>query len=202
VDVALAKPSAGDAHEARLLLEYLTPPSPITGTPAARAASAASRIAFSCGTPTPATIRVVQIEPASTPTVERFILGNTAKARNGATPSRELFIMQITASTDDETIAALDQLKRSIRMAFCGVMQATRLPPMAALSLAATAVGLLYTEVAAARSGDSSCPCGWEPYSAADLEALQTRHSRSQPSRLAPISTLFRSKAMPEGRRA
>jgi hypothetical protein len=51
--------------------------------------------------------------------------------------------MQIAASTDDETIAALDQMKRSVRMAFCGVMQSTRLPPMAAMSLAATAVGLL-----------------------------------------------------------
>ena len=82
--------------------------------------------------------------------------------------------MQIAAATDDETIAALDQMKRSVRMAFCGVMQSTRLPPMAALSLAATAVGLLYLEVAAAHSGDNSCPCGWEPRSAADLEALQT----------------------------
>ena len=87
---------------------------------------------------------------------------------------RETFAMQIARSTDDETIAALDQLKRSIRMAFCGVMQSTRLPPMAALSLAATAVGLLYLEVAAAHNGDNSCPCGWEPRSAADLEALQT----------------------------
>ena len=82
--------------------------------------------------------------------------------------------MQIAASTDDETIAALDQMKRSVRMAFCGVMQSTRLPPMAAMSLAATAVGLVYLEVAAAHRGDNPCPCGWEPRSAADLEALQT----------------------------
>jgi hypothetical protein len=87
---------------------------------------------------------------------------------------REAFIMQIAATPDYETIAALDQMKRSVRVAFCGVMQSTRLPPMAALSLAATAVGLLYLEVAAAHSGDNSCPCGWEPCSAADLEALQT----------------------------
>ena len=82
--------------------------------------------------------------------------------------------MQIAATPDYDTIAALDQLKRSIRMAFCGVMQSTRLPPMAAMSLAATAVGLLYVEVAAAHRGDDSCPCGWEPRSAADLEVLQT----------------------------
>jgi len=82
--------------------------------------------------------------------------------------------MQLSAPTNDETIAALDQLKRSVRMAFCGVMQSTRLPPMAAMSLAATAVGLLYLEVAAAHRGDHRCPCGWEPRSAPDVEALQT----------------------------
>lgn len=81
--------------------------------------------------------------------------------------------MQFAAPIDDETIAALDQLKRSIRMAFCGIMQSTRLPPMAALSLAATAVGLLYLEVSDAHRGDNGCPCGWEPRGAADLEALQ-----------------------------
>ena len=47
--------------------EYLMPPSPIAGTPAARQASAASMIAVSCGTPTPATMRVVQIEPGPMP---------------------------------------------------------------------------------------------------------------------------------------
>jgi hypothetical protein len=82
--------------------------------------------------------------------------------------------MQLAATTDDETLAALDQLKRSVRTAFCGVMQSTRLPPIAALSLAATAVGLLYLEVAAAHRGDNACPCGWQPRSAADIEALQT----------------------------
>ena len=80
--------------------------------------------------------------------------------------------MQFAAPIEDETIAALDQLKRSVRMAFCGVMQSTRLPPMAALSLAATAVGLLYLEVADAHLRDNACPCGWEPGGAADLEAL------------------------------
>ncbi len=82
--------------------------------------------------------------------------------------------MQLAAPPEDETIAALDQFKRSVRTAFCGVMQSTRLPPMAALSLAATAVGLLYLEVAAAHDGDNCCTCGWEPRGAADLEALQT----------------------------
>jgi hypothetical protein len=94
-------------------------------------------------------------------------------AGKGAKSPRENSVMQIAATPDYETIAALDQMKRSIRIAFCGVMQSTRLPPMAAMSLAATAVGLLYVEVAAAHR-DDPCPCGWEPRGAADLEALQT----------------------------
>ncbi len=49
--------------------EYCMPPSPITGTPAGRAARAASMIADTWGTPTPATTRVVQMEPGPTPTL-------------------------------------------------------------------------------------------------------------------------------------
>ena len=82
--------------------------------------------------------------------------------------------MQLAAPPEDDAIAALDQLKKTVRIAFCGVMQSTRLPPMAALSLAAMALGSLYDEVAAAHKGDSPCPCGWQPRKAADLEALQT----------------------------
>jgi hypothetical protein len=49
--------------------EYLMPPSAITGVPVFFAASTASMIAVSCGTPTPATILVVQIEPGPMPTL-------------------------------------------------------------------------------------------------------------------------------------
>jgi len=82
--------------------------------------------------------------------------------------------MQFASPMDDEALAALEQLKKTVRIAFCGVMQSTRLPPMAALSLAAMAVGSLYLEVAAAHRGDNPCPCGWLPRSASDVEALQT----------------------------
>ena len=43
------------------------PPSAITGTPCRIATSATSNTAVTCGTPTPATTRVVQIEPGPTP---------------------------------------------------------------------------------------------------------------------------------------
>ena len=82
--------------------------------------------------------------------------------------------MQLAAPTEDEAIAALEQLKRTVRIAFRGVMQSTHLPPMATLTLAAMAVGSLYHEVAAAHRGDSPCPCGWEPRSGVDVAALQT----------------------------
>ena len=42
--------------------------------------------------------------------------------------------MQFAAPTEDEAIAALEQLKRTVRIAFCGVMQSTHLPPMATLT--------------------------------------------------------------------
>ena len=49
--------------------EYLMPPSAITGVPFFFAASTVSMMAVSCGTPTPATMRVVQIEPGPMPTL-------------------------------------------------------------------------------------------------------------------------------------
>src|SRR5699024_6055438 len=49
--------------------EYLIPPSAITGTPYFSASSAQSWTAVICGTPTPATTRVVQIDPGPIPTL-------------------------------------------------------------------------------------------------------------------------------------
>ena len=49
--------------------EEVMPPSAITGTPCRIATSAHSKTAVTCGTPTPATTRVVQIEPGPIPTL-------------------------------------------------------------------------------------------------------------------------------------
>src|SRR5699024_5642707 len=60
------------APEARALTispEYLIPPSAIIGTPYSWAARAQSYTAVICGTPTPATTRVVQIDPGPIPTL-------------------------------------------------------------------------------------------------------------------------------------
>src|SRR5512138_443278 len=48
--------------------EYFTPPAETMGTPYFSAARAHSSTAVICGTPTPATTRVVQMEPGPTPT--------------------------------------------------------------------------------------------------------------------------------------
>ena len=48
---------------------YLIPPSAITGTPVPSRAKATSLIAVNCGTPTPAIILVVQIDPGPIPTL-------------------------------------------------------------------------------------------------------------------------------------
>ena len=49
--------------------EKRMPPSEITGTSLLRSASATLATAEICGTPTPATMRVVQIEPGPMPTL-------------------------------------------------------------------------------------------------------------------------------------
>src|SRR4029079_17979534 len=73
-----------------------TPPSAITGTPFA--ARAASMIAVSCGTPTPATIRVVQIDPGPIPT-----LIASAPASTSALAASAVATLPATTWTELET---------------------------------------------------------------------------------------------------
>lgn len=73
--------------------------------------------------------------------------------------------------TDSEFAGA--EMHRSIMTAFCDVLRATQLPPMKVMSLAASALGTVYKEVADQHRSDGGCPCGWEPNPPADVEALQ-----------------------------
>lgn len=72
------------------------------------------------------------------------------------------------------TDAARADLRQALMTAFCHVLHASRLPPMTVLSLAASAVGSIYQEVAEAHRGNDPCPCGWQPSPQADVEALRT----------------------------
>ena len=57
------------------------PPSAISGTPVPSSAAATSATAVICGTPTPATIRVVQMEPGPTPTFTPSAPGRDQRPR-------------------------------------------------------------------------------------------------------------------------
>ena len=72
---------------------------------------------------------------------------------------------------DSESAGA--EMHRSIMIAFCDVLRTTKLPPMEVMSLAASAVGAVYKEVADQHRSDGGCPCGWKPDLHADVEALQ-----------------------------
>lgn len=57
--------------------------------------------------------------------------------------------------------------------AFCDVLRTTQLSPMTVMSLAASALGTVYREVADQHRCEGGCPCGWKPDLRADVEALQ-----------------------------
>lgn len=73
---------------------------------------------------------------------------------------------------DSKTDRARSDLHRSIMMAFCKVLRESRLPPMTVISLAAASVGSIYKEVADEHRCSDACPCGWQPNTRADVEAL------------------------------
>ncbi len=71
-----------------------------------------------------------------------------------------------------ETVAR-EKMRQAVLCAFCHVVQTTGLKPMAVLSLAASAIGSIYKDVATAHVCNDDCPCGWQPQTAPDIEALQ-----------------------------
>ncbi|MNS41614.1 hypothetical protein D3C72_739710 [compost metagenome] len=74
--------------------ENCSPPSAMSGTPCLRQASAAHWMAVICGTPAPATTRVVQIEPGPTPT-----LTPSAPATMSASAALAVATLPATTST-------------------------------------------------------------------------------------------------------
>ena len=75
--------------------------------------------------------------------------------------------------SDPDRESAAAEMHRSIMTAFCEVLRTTQLPPMTVMSLAASALGAVYKEVADQHRSEGDCPCGWEPNLRADVEALQ-----------------------------
>ncbi len=81
--------------------------------------------------------------------------------------------MQHDGNSRQDLVDARDEMRQAVMNAFCGLMQATQLPPMTILEVAAMAVGSVYREVAAAHRGHNTCPCGWRPRDFADIQNLQ-----------------------------
>ncbi len=73
--------------------------------------------------------------------------------------------------TDEQaTQAYLDQ---ALMAAFCRALDASCLPPMVVMRMAANALGATYREVAVTHQ-DRRCPCGWQPSPATDIEAIRS----------------------------
>ena len=74
---------------------------------------------------------------------------------------------------DTDSKSAGAEMHRSIIKPFCDVLRTTKLPPITVISLAASALGAVYKEVADQHRCDGGCTCGWKPNLRADVEALQ-----------------------------
>ena len=74
---------------------------------------------------------------------------------------------------DPDSESAGAEMHRSIMTAFCDVLRTSGLPPMTVMSLAASALGAVYKEVADQHGADGGCPCGWQPNRRTDIAALQ-----------------------------
>ena len=93
------------------------PPSAITGTPASAASSTVSMMAVSCGTPTPATTRVVQIEPGPMPT----LTASAPASISACAPSAVATLPAITWVSFDRALDRGDGIEHAPGMAVRGV---------------------------------------------------------------------------------
>jgi hypothetical protein len=90
--------------------------------------------------------------------------------------------------SDSNTEAARAELHRSIMLAFCKVLHASKLPPMTVMSLAAGVLGSIYKEVACEHRFRDPCPCGWQPSPSMDVEALQA--ALAETTEIEPLADL------------
>lgn len=67
----------------------------------------------------------------------------------------------------------VEAVRMLITRTFMEALRQTEMQPMDALRCAATAIGLVYRDVAEAHLPPRHCPCGWEPDLSQDVELLQ-----------------------------
>ena len=93
------------------------PPSAITGVPVFFASSTESMIAVICGTPTPATMRVVQIEPGPMPT----LMQSAPASISALAPSAVAMLPATTCTLLESALDAVDRVEHVARMPVRGV---------------------------------------------------------------------------------
>ncbi len=138
--------------------ENLIPPSAITGWPLRPASSAQSSTAVSCGTPTPATMRVVQIEPGPMPT-----LTASAPASISARVASAVATLPATTCTEFEWVLTRATASATAAECPCAVSITMRSTP-ASISAWLRSKPLSPTVVAAAtrsRPSSSLQACGF-----------------------------------------
>ena len=133
---ASSEPSiAVDAPAASALAmspEYCRPPSAITGTPDGAHAATASRIAVICGAPTPATTRVVQMEPGPTPTFTASAPASTS----AAAAARVATLPPITSTRSPTSRLSLLTMSSTCRLWACAVSTISTSTPASASVIA------------------------------------------------------------------
>ena len=138
--------------------EDVSPPSAITGTPCSAAAREHSSIAVTCGTPTPATIRVVQIDPGPTP-----IFTASAPASISASVASAVATLPTTSSIPSKRrlqLARHRRARRSSGRARCRAPARPR-PPSRSASARSSASGPTPTAAATrSRPWSSFVACG------------------------------------------
>jgi hypothetical protein len=103
------------------------PPSAISGTPLSLSASATLDTAVICGTPTPATMRVVQIEPGPMPT----LTASAPAATRSSAPAGVTMLPAMSCSSGQRALsfATISSTPRQWRAVSTTIRSAPRTTP-------------------------------------------------------------------------
>nr|KEP23645.1 hypothetical protein DA06_06290 [Georgenia sp. SUBG003] len=138
--------------------EYCSPPSAMSGTPAGRHACAARCTAVTCGTPTPATTRVVQMEPGPTPT----LTASTPASTSAWAPSRVATFPPMICTPENALSFFIRAIMSSSSRASPFAVSATRTSaPASARAVARSQASPQYPMAAPTRSRPSESLVAW-----------------------------------------
>src|SRR6266851_2963289 len=172
--------------------EYLMPPSAITGTSPAPAT--ASRMAVICGTPTPVTTRVVQIEPGPTPT----FTASTPRSTRARAPA-SVATLPATSCTSGNASRSSDTVSSTPLECPCAESTTITSTPASSSALARACASAVPPTAAATRSR----PC-WSLLASGCWRRLKMSLMVIKPRRMPCLSTTgsFSMRCLPSRRSA